>query len=138
MNRAACWVAIVSAVVLGSAGLGRAGDAPEAIKAADLTQELAKDEKATKAKYDGKALVVEGKVVAVQAKADSAVSITLEGHNEKDKDPIRVVCAFADAQLDAVKKVEKGATVKIKGEFSKSGSSLFQAKVQLVTCDLVK
>jgi hypothetical protein len=138
MLRAGFWVAIASAVALGSASPGPAQEAPKAIKAADLTQELAKDEKATKAKYDGKALVVEGKVVAVQAKPDGAVSITLEGHNEKEKDPIRVVCAFADAQLDAVKKVEKGATVKVKGEFFKSGSSLFQAKVQLIMCDLVK
>ncbi len=138
MHRAGFWFAIACVVALGSASRGRAQDAPKALKAADLTQELAKDEKATKAKYDGKALVVERKVVAVQAKPNSAVSITLVGHNEKDKDPIRVVSAFADAQLDTVKNVEKGAAIKVKGEFFKSGSSLFQAKVQLVMCNLVK
>lgn len=137
MSKFAFVAAVVPAMLL-AAGLGRADDpAPQPIKAADLTKEFAKDEKATKAKYGNKPIVVEGKVVAVEAKPDKAATITLAGHNETDKEPIRVTCYFPEDLAETVKKVEKGATVKVKGEFGPE-SSLFLKEIDLDKCSLVE
>jgi DNA polymerase III alpha subunit (gram-positive type) len=99
-----------------------------------LTKEFAKDEKA---KYADKPIVVEGKVVAVEAKPDKAATITLAGHNETDKEPIRVTCYFPEDLAEKVKKVEKGATVKVKGELG-AGSSLLLKTIDLHKCSLVE
>jgi hypothetical protein len=128
-------LAIIFAGVVSSPGR----EAPaEAIKAVELTKELAKDEKATKAKYKGKTLVVEGKVVQVETDPDKVLTLWLAGHNEKDKNAIRVVCRFP-ADLEAqIKKVKKGDTVRVRGEFFEPGSSLSQMEVSLFMCEFAK
>jgi hypothetical protein len=136
-------VVVVCVVILAAASSGTSEEPPTPVKAPDLTREFAKDEKAAKAKYldknmiTGKTLIVEGKVVAVEAKPDKAAKITLAGHNETDKEPIRVDCYFPVDLAEEVKKVEKGATVKVKGEFG-PGSSLLLKVVDLQKCGLVK
>jgi hypothetical protein len=126
----------VACVAILAATWSRAEEPGKPVKAEDLTKELAKDEKATKAKYGGKSVTVEGKVVEVEAKPDSAEKITLAGHNESDKMPVRVICYFP-VDTGAAKKVEKGSTVKIKGEFG-AGSSQLTKSFEIVKCELVK
>src|SRR5688572_25911195 len=94
MSRLVVSYLIVSMIVLGLAVSGPAQEGAKPIQAAALTQELAKDEKATKAKYNGKTLIVQGKVVQVETPKDKVLRIKLAGHNEKEKDVIRVICHF--------------------------------------------
>jgi hypothetical protein len=114
----------------------RAEEPAKAVKSEDLTKELDKDEKATKAKYNGKTITVEGKIVATEAKPDAAEQIILAGHNETDKMPIRVICFFP-VDSGVAKKAEKGATIKIKGEFG-AGSSVLTKTFEIYKCELVK
>lgn len=129
---AAAWAAITGAALWAAAD-----PAPAPIKAADLTKEFAKDESGMKAKYVGKQLLVEGKVVTVEVKPDAAAQISLAGHNETDARPIRVVCYFPIDLADEVKKVKKDATVKVTGEVG-PGSSLLLKTVDLEKCSLAE
>ena len=108
---------------------------PISIRATALTEEFAKDEKATTKKYGNQNMIVTGIIVKTAASTkSSAGEVWLTGHNEKDKNPIRVRCFFPSTQDEKVKKLKVGATVTIQGIFYPFNSSLAEGTVSLRTC----
>jgi hypothetical protein len=84
------------------------------IPATDLAKAFAADAKAAKAKYDGKTVQVEGKVIEAGTK-DLITSVLLEGAPRKGGGTLRVRCLFPFTEADAVKKLKAGQTVKVEG-----------------------
>lgn len=81
------------------------------VKSTELAAEFLKDAAAAEAKYQWKQVIVEG--VVKEGKSDDTL-LTLEGVEPKGEKPIPVVVLKTDDE--ALTKVKKGDTVKIKGE----------------------
>jgi tRNA_anti-like len=88
------------------------------ISAEQLAAEFAKDQEATKKKYAGKPVIVEGVIAKISHKPGTGERrIFLRGTNEKADNPIRILAEFHVDHEKALSILKVGQKVKVKGEF---------------------
>ena len=110
------------------------------VTAAELTKEFAANEEAARKKYNGKTIVVEGKVLERSGKNVIDNFVILEGHAKKPKGTYRVECGFAFTEEANILAVKPGDKVKIRGESSLGWGTGKKNKdmITLITCKFVK
>ena len=124
---------LVVAFGLGATAAGQdkqAKEEPLKVSAEDLSQAYNSDTAKANAKYQGKVLVIEGRILG--AGTLGGVYVDLAGYKEKDGQP-RVVCVMQKgAKVDSFKKGEK---VTIKG---KCKGDIGTGNVEVRDCQVVK
>jgi hypothetical protein len=135
-----CVLALAGAVGFVSQAAGQ--DKGKALPAEELTKAFAADEKAAKAKYNDKPVLVEGAVLARTEKGATLVTVTLKGHAKKGGGTYKVECRFAFTEEEEVLKVKPGDKVKIQGEslggLTGKEGGVGNDTVALVMCQFVK
>jgi hypothetical protein len=109
------------------------------VTAVELTKAFAANEEAARKKYNGKTIVIEGKVLERSGKNVIDNFVILEGHAKKPKGTYRVECGFAFTEEADILKVKPGDMVKIRGESSLGwGTGKYKEMLTLITCKFVK